>query len=414
MSNHNEKDLLTQAMRDRAAGVGGHPIDMEAVRGRARGIRRRRNAVRGAVAAVVAAIAVPAGLTVGTALDSPTDPAPGPVASGTPTQGGSPSVTLPEGPTELTLEGLAQGAPAEVPYVLVDERTLVTRGGTAALPEALSMMTPYAGGWLAVGSERRPDEVVWLDQDLEITKRSPGSTSLATNGDGTRVAYAERQSDGTMTLFNAPTNGGDPLAWTVEAPEGVDVQPLGFLDQDTVVYQTGGESPRVSMATVGGEVSPVEGFLYATHASEANGLVAGVVSYDDTESGSCSGVKEPDAATLLWEQCDLTIASFSADGRFVIGYPGYSDGAGPTSLYVLDARTGERLVEFSPEAGGRTVVGISQSAWEDGDSIIAVVQEGDAQALVRANLDGTLLKATATYQVTDMSMRFLLSTAPRR
>ena len=46
MSNHDEKDLLTQTLRERADGVGGGSLDLESVRGRARGIKRRRNAVR--------------------------------------------------------------------------------------------------------------------------------------------------------------------------------------------------------------------------------------------------------------------------------------------------------------------------------------------------------------------------------
>ena len=58
MSGYDDHDLLTTTLRDRAGDMDGHTLGLDDVKGRARGIRRRRRAVGGiAVAAVVLASA---------------------------------------------------------------------------------------------------------------------------------------------------------------------------------------------------------------------------------------------------------------------------------------------------------------------------------------------------------------------
>ena len=415
MSNHDEQDLLSQAMREKAAGVGGHPIGMDAVRGRARHIRRRRNAVRGAVAAMVATIAVPGGLAVQTALDSPDGATPPPVASGTPSSASSSANPRPDGPVELTLAGLPQGDQAGLPYVLVDEKQLVAPGGTWDLDEAYTAMQPYNDGWIALGvSKKGFYDVVLLDADLrEQVRRHAGSDTIVANQDGTQLAWAERDDADTVTLFNAPSNGLDPLAWQVQTPEETPMQVVGFLDDDTVVYQTGGVENEIGTATVGGTTTPIDGFIDVSDASEANGLVAGRTSYDDLNGdGSCSGVKEPRATEVLWERCGVTIGEFSPDGRYVTAYPGMFDFAAP-ALYVLDARTGETVVEFSPEKGLKRIVGVQQVAWEDEDSVLAVVVDGTTQQLVRANLAGSLEAVSEPLDFDGESMRVWVATEHR-
>ncbi len=131
MSNHDEKDLLSRELHQRSAGIGGHPIGLDDVRGRARSIRRRRNAVRGVVAAVVLAVAVPVGLSTTDLLGSSRTPAP-PVASGSvePSPDTPAPTPEPDGSFPLTVHGLTQGEPAGVPYVVAKGDQLVTPDGT--------------------------------------------------------------------------------------------------------------------------------------------------------------------------------------------------------------------------------------------------------------------------------------------
>lgn len=413
MSNHDEQDLLTRTLRERAAGVGGGPLDLETVRGRARGIKRRRNALRGAVAALVAALAVPGGLAVNTALQTPGEDSPGGVATQAPSGTGSP-VPRPDGPVELTLQGLPRGDAPALPYVVAAERVLVTSGVSRNVAEAYAMMLPYADGWVALTGSRRGLEVVMLDAELRETSRTlSGGESIVASQDGSQVAWAVRKAPGQVTLHNAPVDGGDPMSWSIDVPEDAMFRPVGFLDRDTIVYDTGGMENEVALATAGGERTHLAGFLDVSDASEANGLVAGRTSYDDIDGpGSCSGVKQPEAPGMLWERCGVTIGKFSPDGRYVTAYPGQFDYAAP-SLLVLDARTGDTLVEFSPEKGQRTIVGVQQVAWEDAGSLLAVVVEGNEQALVRARLDGSLELLTPIREQ-NMDMQYWVVTEDRR
>ena len=141
MSNHDEKDLLTQTLRERADGVGGGSLDLATVRGRARGIKRRRNALRGAVAAMVATVAVPGGMAVNTALQTPGEDGPDVVATGTPSPSTVEERRL-EGPTALTLEGLPTGPAPAIPYLTVDP----ARAGDTSVPLTQLVIDPQPAG----------------------------------------------------------------------------------------------------------------------------------------------------------------------------------------------------------------------------------------------------------------------------
>ena len=103
MSNH---EPLRDALRSRADQLGDtHPLTLDDVKGRARGIRRRRAAVSGLAAAAVLAVAVPIGIGVTDSVR--TDPDDPPVAG--PSVSPSASSPLPAGPHRVTLttEGAA-------------------------------------------------------------------------------------------------------------------------------------------------------------------------------------------------------------------------------------------------------------------------------------------------------------------
>lgn len=403
MSSHDEQDLLTQELHHRSAGVGGHPIDMDDVRGRARTIRRRRNAVRGVVAAMVAAVAVPAGLSLTDSLSSTGSVAP-PVSSETVAPSPDAPTPQPAGTFPLTIRDLPRGEAPGLSYVLNEGDQLVTPRGSFDLQESYSMMTPYAGGWLAIGSSRHPGDVIMLDADLEVTHTDPaGGYEIAVSQDGSHVAYTVREGNDRILLVNAPTDGTDVVTWTIDVPRGESLDPVGFLDDDTVVYNSD-TADVMGIARTGGTLTPIEGLRRIDDASEATGLVSGLVSFDDATSSGCSGVMDPESGDLLWQSCDHSLLRFSPDGRFVVAAPSYYDGPGPSSLSVLDASTGEPLVEFSPERGGRTVVGVAQSAWEDADTVLALVSEGEDQAMVRMELDGSLEAVTDTFTMRDLSV----------
>ncbi len=411
MSNHDEKDLLAQELHQRSAGVGGHPIGMDDVRGRARSIRRRRNAVRGAVAAVVLAVAVPVGLT-STDLLGTNGTAPPPAASTTPSPDGPEPTPRPDGSFPLTVHDLPRGEAAGIPYVVAKEDRLVTPDATLDLPESYSMITPYNAGWLAIGSSQHPGDVIMLDDNLEVTHTEPsGGWVLAVSQDGSHVAYTVRQSGDTVMLVNAPTDGTDVVSWMIDVPGGESLDPVGFLDNDTVVYQSD-VADVMGIARTGGTLTPVEGLRRIDDASEATGMISGLVSYGN--EGGCSGVMDPDSGTMLWKSCDHSNLRFSPDGQLVVADASYFDGPGSPTLTILDASTGAEVAHFSPDRGLRTVVGVSQAAWEDADTVLAYVDEGGDQAIVRLGTNGSIEAATDVVTVPSMSVGMWFAEHTRR
>ena len=73
----NTTDDLTRTLREQADHIGGHPIDLDTVRGRARTIQRRRRVGAATVAAAVLAVVVPVGINLTGGLnDAAPQPAP--------------------------------------------------------------------------------------------------------------------------------------------------------------------------------------------------------------------------------------------------------------------------------------------------------------------------------------------------
>lgn len=411
MSNHDEKDLLAHELRQRSAGVGGHPIGLDDVRDRARSIRRRRNAVRGVVAAVVLAVAVPVGLSATDLLSSSGTPAP-PVASQSvePTPDTPAPTPGPDGSFPLTVHGLPKGAPAGVPYVVAKSDQLVTPDGTFDLPESYATITPYNGGWLAIGSEQHPGKIVMLDDNFEVTHTDPaGGYDLAVSADRSHVAYVVAQGNDKVMLVNAPTDGTDPVTWMIDSPGGEAVNPVGFLDDDTVVYNAPA-TDVMGIARTGGTLTPVKGLLRIDDASEATGMISGLISYG-TEGG-CSGVMDPDSGTVLWKSCDYSNLRFSPDGRLVVADAAYFDGPGSPTLTILDASSGDVVADFSPVQRD-TVVGVSQAVWEDDDTVLAHVEEGVDQAMVRLGADGSTEAVTDVVTVRSMAVSLWFAEHPR-
>lgn len=408
-----ERDLLVRELRERAADVGGHPIGLDAVRGRARGIRRRRHLLTGYAAVAVAGLALPAGLAVTAALDPDGPQAPDRIATSPPPDTAPSSVPTARagGTFPLTVRGLPRGEAAEVPYVLNDAHQLVIDGRRVDLPEAYAMVTPYTDGWLAIGSAQHAGEVIVLDADLEVARTEPaGGFDLAVSDDGSRVAYTVRQSKERVLLVSAPTDGTAVTTWSVDVPRGESLDPVGFLDDGTVVYGSDSTDVR-GIAHPGGDRTPIEDVLRVDDASAAAGLVSVLVSYD--VDGGCSGVLDPASGALLWKSCDHSNLRFSPDGRLVVADAAYSDGLGSPTLSVLDARTGAEVVTFTPERRD-TVVGVTQAVWESENSVLAHLDEGGDQAMVRLGTDGSAESVTDMVTVHDMRLSLWFAEQPRR
>lgn len=400
MNDLDESDLLTRELRRRSEDVGGHPIDFAAVRGSARSIRRRRTVLGGAVAAMVATVAVPAGLAVTSSLTPAEGPAQQPsfAASPSSTPTSEPPEPRPDGTFRLTTAGLPGGAAPQVPYIDGIDSRVVTPDGPVPASLSYQQVVRYGDGWLALGYDGAGAEMHILDADMDVQRSFPSGDSFAVSNDGSQVAYVEIQPDGSQMLVNAPTNGSDVQSWTLPARPAV--HPVGVVSSSSVLYATQqGEKTALAVASPEG-TAEVTGLVSASDADITSGLIAGQTR-SDLLNGSCYGVLDPARSTTstVWETCDYSIDGFSPDGRYLLGSIPDFDGMGAPTLAVLDARSGEPVVEFRPDRNDATA--LFQRTWEDDDTVLAIAVKGNTFSFLRFELDGSVSEAVEPVSVDD-------------
>ena len=93
----------------------------------------------------------------------------------------------------------------------------------------------------------------------------------------------------------------------------------------------------------------------------------------------------------VWQTCDYSLLGFSPDGRHLLGFTDYLTPDGSPTMAVLDAATGEPVVDFELVGARTGVVGINpEVVWEDDDTVVATLVAGNRQYVVRLGLDGTV------------------------
>jgi hypothetical protein len=410
MSPVTEQDLARE-LRRQAEQVGGAPLQqLEQVKAGASRIRQQRRLTAGLAAVAALVAAAPASQVAVTAFDGTAEQQ---VAGPSPSASAS-ALAAPSRPVTLTTTGLPIGDAPKVAYFDVGE--LVTADGRRLpLPATLQRVVPYADGYLGTGYAGEGAQVFHLDEELNVLSRIDSGEALAVTPDGTHLSWVQLEDDGSQMLVDAPATGHDPLAWSF--PERPVITPVGFVDEDTVVYGTDGVRPSAGLATVGGQTRKLEGFLKVTAASPATGLVAGQTSYTmegGADDGSCWKVVAPaQNDATVWDTCDYSLISFSPDGRLLLASDPYQSGLGSGSLTILDAQSGKPLATFRQQPGSQ--VALTTFAWEDSDTVLAVaLDEGEGTwSVLRAGLDGALetaVEPVPTSRYGDMPFRFA---APR-
>lgn len=382
MNDIDERDLLSRELHRRSHAVGGHPIDFDTIRAGARRVQRRRTALRSAVAAVVAAIAIPSAFALNTGLTTAEGPDDKPSFAGSPS---APPAPRPSGPVRLTLDGIDRGEDAGVDYLTGNELVRAD-GNVVGLPKAYREIAPYAGGWVALASTDGELTRDLLDVDGSVTSSAPATWGIAVDRDRSQVAYTEVV-DRRLMLVDAPTDGGDPR--TIAPPDDGQVHPVGYAPAGALVYSGEG---WVRVVEPSAEERLLPGLIGADGVSGATGLVAG-----QTKSmidGSCNAVVDYRTGVPTVETCKHSFRGFNPDGTLVIGTDAYGDGNGDRSLAVLDARSGEVLVQFEQGRDGRLVIG--EMVWEDDQHVLAPVGEGRDWRVVRFGLDGSMEVASDT------------------
>lgn len=381
------EDQVRDALHGAADPLQRTPFTVTDVHARARRIQRRRRAAAGAAVAAVLAIAVPFGVNmVGPTTRSDVPPA---------TELPAPRVT---GTVRIDPRSAPVSEELAEPLLDLDGQRLIVDGESLDLPRLYDQLTPYADGWIGINFIDPKNEgavgVQVLGPDFEVLDEAAPTSHLAVSADGSRIAWAEYDGD-RWVLVDRDRDGAREERRTPLAPGPQDgrVRPVGFLPGDAVLVSildagTGQESAFV----VGpdGRTTPLPGSLRVGSASEVSGLLT--VQTRFTGDDSCWQVRDAGAGGAeVWRTCDYSLLGFSPDGRHLLGFTDYLTPEGSPTLAILDATTGERVVDFELTGSRTGVVGINpEVAWEDDGTVVAAVVTGGQQYVVRLGLDGTV------------------------
>lgn len=383
----NDTDDLTRSLHEQADQIGGHPIDLESVRGRARGIQRRRRVVAGAGVLAVIALIVPVALTSGGGLLSGDD---NPPATNVP----SPT---PVGLVKADAASAPRGEGPAVPWM--DGSVLHQPDGTTTdLGKAYQQVTPYDGGWAVVDVAQGTTS--FLAANGDVRESIPGQ-SLAVSRDGQYLARAMTATAGNQDIGLYPVSGVGPggyLSSVVSFDGTVDL--AGFTGAQEVAYTLTEPNGKSGAWITDWEQDPrrLPGLIEVTAANQATGMVTGLTSIDELEPGSCSAVVAATTGQARWETCDYKLEAFSPDGRYVIGSDAYGDGLGGTTVAILDATDGTVLVEYSTRDLGFT----GSPVWETSSTVlVSTYQDGRWYAL-RLGLDGKLTQVLDPVRAGDV------------
>ena len=204
MSYSDERELLTRELQDRSRDPDTHPLGLDAVKDRARGIQRRRRTVGAATAAVVMAVAVPVGINIaGTSQSTapmPANPSPSVAESVEPTS--SPTPTPPPrrgGPVAADGSAAPRGDDPSIAY-LTGSVLYLPGGNTSDLGRAYDSITPHQGGYL--GFTYRDGIIRFLDEDGEVRDEVSG-TGPVIAPDGVGLAYSATGRDSTDVVLTS-------------------------------------------------------------------------------------------------------------------------------------------------------------------------------------------------------------------
>lgn len=390
-----DEKTLGQALRREAHRPELTTFDLADIQGAARGIRRRRRVAGGLAAALAIGVLVPGALLLTPGGDRVDDPVERPTSEPAEVEYGQEAT--------LDLREAGGGGTTTVPY-LVDGAEVVVGGTRFPDPGATQSLVPLGDGWLATGIEGGEEYGYVLDDDGSVTDEFPSGPAAHDPATG-RTAYVVRgEGRDDQDLVVADADGA--TAWQVTLPLDTVLQPAGFVDDDVVVRRPGtGDGPEtLQRVAADGSVTDLARIRGVQDVHAGAGVVSAQTRTNDDGSG-CFAVLELDGGGTVWETCEHGLRGFSPDGRFVSAGPAYRSGIGDPSVTVLDARTGEVVVDFRPPRGPQ-VAAITQE-WEDGDSLVVSVQQSDSEteparhSILRLDLDGTLETVTETLPYDD-------------
>ena len=393
------EDEVHDALRRRVDPLRPAPLSVTDVRRRARRIQRRRTLAASAAVAAAFAVAVPVGL----ALTGPTQRTVPPPATQTP------QVT---GPVRIDPRSAEVGDAPAVPLVDTTGPTLTAGGETVEIPRAYDQIAAYRDGWIATVRDQGLTTVQILDSTFTVLDTIEDASPLTVADDGSSVAYA--YSDGIRWIVVDIDPAGERVEQTTPLPDGpveASVRTVGFLSPSEVVVAQidPADGVEATYVVTGKDATGLPGFVRAVSASPATGMVAGTTRVDGAESCSAVADGRTRSGETLWTTCEHQLGAFSPDGTHLVGFADVPDGPSPT-LSVLDATTGDSLLDFEVTGARDRVVGIApEVVWEDDRTLLATYVDGNQQYVVRLGLDGSVQRVAGPVVNDDFTLSLRLT-----
>ena len=341
MSNQDHlTEELGRTLHRRADALYDAPLTLDDVRGRARGIRRRRRvAAATALAAAVAVIAIVPAVLLGS-LDradgpQPAPPAPSPSAHTAVLHEGE--VTMPDGHTvgvDVDTKNVQQLG------VLTDGRIVMAMTKPYAVRVFSSegtLMSTYPVAANVITMSDRDDAAAWVADDLTVRVLESGAA------EPTELPGIPMPGEATGSI-DAVLDPQHLLVGDYTTTSG-ELTPDGVRDLRT------SEPLRVS------DVSP-DGDLWAVSFPASGGQDLG-----------CAGLYDPGADEVVARNCKVYALTFAPDGTHLLG--GYYENNMVSDVSVLD-RDLKQVGGFVPE--GRTAA-VSRMAWADANHLVAAVTD---------------------------------------
>ena len=203
---------------------------------------------------------------------------------------------------------------------------------------------------LAVVSKGSASEMLTIDSDGQVVRRTPDVNSIVTTEDGLAAAYvATRTKDTGEQIPGATVYAEQKTVSKIELPNAFDARPLAYVN-GKVYIRTEPDAvgstwtllewvPGTSRATVVKTVpQPTAVTGDGTTAASLTNL---------TDYNSCTNVIAVATGKRLWRTCEYQVDGFTRDGATAIAAPFYRDGYGDGIAAALDAKTGNLMHEWA-------------------------------------------------------------------
>ncbi|WP_395693998.1 hypothetical protein [Nocardioides sp.] len=326
------EQTLVRELERRAGDVHGAPLTLDAVRGRARSIRRRRRAAAaGAVAAVVALVLVlPA--VLGGHHERAVEPAP-----------------APRGHTAVLHDGVVTRADGSRVRIGVDSADVTNFAALADGRVVVALQQPYAVRVYAADGSRQAQYAVQANV-------------VTASNDGTAVAWVAE--DFTIRVLRSG------VARPVERP-GIPMpgEAVGTIDAvvDADLLLVGDGARTTSGVTPDGEGSVVLPTGLPRNARVSDISPDGTLWALDFVPGpdeqfGCAGLFDLDTYEVVARTCETSSLRFSPDGQHLLGTRGDNNMVGEVQVLDLDLKR-----VWSSRLSGAVV---SRSAWADDDEVL--------------------------------------------